>query len=560
MKDSKRAKALQKIESQIDLEILLKHDELRLIEQELAKCQVALEQLRRCEVIPYPTESGSPLSSVDVRSGTGASLQPAAGYTTPVSPAPWGVTDGPYTRHYRRWLLSDSAFDSVPETQYGMESRSMRASIAERPSFGSSRSQRYATSSKYQAIPGAFPPPKDRNQPLLLKRADGTWVKLICKWCQKDNISSVQGFLNHCRIAHSHNYASHEQAAADCGHALDGDEANNVATPATPAVMTPIPASSGSFPVTARHNIHPLVSGQATTTGISAAGVQTAKSTPVKPFAKKPTTKSAPGSSSKPRPSALTSSFVASPLTPHLSSYFEKKGLSLDLKQAVTAAKVKCDIESIEPLVKEDDNEQSISRKAGPQSSGVRVPQAGDKSVGPGKQTSFSAARNFGQRIIIPTAVSSSNHASQFYTPDSEPASFMRNIPADEAPDRMNMSPRTVDSNPGMISDREDDEEIDHRFDSDHDMPLADSRSVDDLKFHVHNQDDGDTNMHASTPCSAMPHENMFAPTHDATTPSQPPKKKRGRPSKKDKALQQQQQQLLQRQQAAQQQQQPSMP
>ena len=43
------------IESQFSLEILLKHNELRLINQELAKCQVGLEQLRRCHLIPYPT-------------------------------------------------------------------------------------------------------------------------------------------------------------------------------------------------------------------------------------------------------------------------------------------------------------------------------------------------------------------------------------------------------------------------------------------------------------------------------------------------------------------------
>src|SRR5208282_692912 len=40
------------IESQLSLEILLKHDELRLINQEMAKCQIALEQLRRCHLIP----------------------------------------------------------------------------------------------------------------------------------------------------------------------------------------------------------------------------------------------------------------------------------------------------------------------------------------------------------------------------------------------------------------------------------------------------------------------------------------------------------------------------
>ena len=37
----------QAIEAQINYEILLKHNELRLIEQDLAKCQISLEQLRR---------------------------------------------------------------------------------------------------------------------------------------------------------------------------------------------------------------------------------------------------------------------------------------------------------------------------------------------------------------------------------------------------------------------------------------------------------------------------------------------------------------------------------
>lgn len=41
----------QIIEHQFNLEILMKHRELRLIEQELAKCQIALEQLRRCEIV-----------------------------------------------------------------------------------------------------------------------------------------------------------------------------------------------------------------------------------------------------------------------------------------------------------------------------------------------------------------------------------------------------------------------------------------------------------------------------------------------------------------------------
>jgi ADA HAT complex component 1 len=44
----------QIIDNEFNMAMLMKHNELRLIEQELAKCQVALEQLRRCELRPYP--------------------------------------------------------------------------------------------------------------------------------------------------------------------------------------------------------------------------------------------------------------------------------------------------------------------------------------------------------------------------------------------------------------------------------------------------------------------------------------------------------------------------
>jgi len=60
------------IQSQFGLEILLKHDELRLINQELAKCQIALEQLRRCHLIPYPVQCPTPSQMLDISSGKGA--------------------------------------------------------------------------------------------------------------------------------------------------------------------------------------------------------------------------------------------------------------------------------------------------------------------------------------------------------------------------------------------------------------------------------------------------------------------------------------------------------
>jgi len=98
----------QTISSQLSLEILLKHRELRLIDQELAKCQVALEQLRRCSEIPYPALQQP---SEQVTTGKGAALRKTSERFPAKSPAPWGVTDGPYSRHYAKWLLPDPQFD-----------------------------------------------------------------------------------------------------------------------------------------------------------------------------------------------------------------------------------------------------------------------------------------------------------------------------------------------------------------------------------------------------------------------------------------------------------------
>src|SRR6202012_1151402 len=52
------------IEAEINHAILFKHNELRLIEQEIAKCQTGLEQIRRCQLIPFPGSQGMSLGQV----------------------------------------------------------------------------------------------------------------------------------------------------------------------------------------------------------------------------------------------------------------------------------------------------------------------------------------------------------------------------------------------------------------------------------------------------------------------------------------------------------------
>ena len=194
------------IQSQISLEILLKHDELRLIDQELAKCQVALEQLRRCTEIPYPATK----LSQSVTSGTGPALRISAAAPAPQSPAPWGVTDGPYARHYAKWLIPDPQFDggvvldqpinSASAGKTPTKARSTRGGFADERSTGSKSNVRQRGVGKLKALSSGYPQPKDKAGLVIQKRkSDGATIKLVCLDCRRDHFNSAQGFINHCR-------------------------------------------------------------------------------------------------------------------------------------------------------------------------------------------------------------------------------------------------------------------------------------------------------------------------------------------------------------------------
>lgn len=245
------------IESQFSLEILLKHQELRLIEEELAKCQIAYEQLRRCRLIPYPatlsTEPATDTGGIDA--GLEVRRQDKDG---PWAPAP-GVTDGPYTRHYARWLIPDPMFDGEPNqaeppavktteasktVSEGRTTRSNATEVAVKPNAGRIR----GAPSKKQAPSSACAQPKDKSGSLIIRRSsDGRLVKLACLDCGRGNFSSAQGFINHCRIAHHRGFDSHDAAANACGEPVELDEAGNIV------------GDDQGGPASANSLIHPLV-------------------------------------------------------------------------------------------------------------------------------------------------------------------------------------------------------------------------------------------------------------------------------------------------------------
>ncbi|KAL9001236.1 MAG: hypothetical protein Q9169_000420 [Polycauliona sp. 2 TL-2023] len=353
----------ENIAAHFDLRILSKHSEMRFIDQEIAKCQLALEQLRRCQVIPYPAMSSSWEEMQAVANGTGPVRSNAA-----ESAPPWGVTDGPYTRHYRRWLIPDTAFgdrvtQEVPVAQpsrTGLD-RSVRASTSGKSSLvNQSRSQRGPGSARLQALPHGYPEVKEDKGPMIVKRSsDGKMVKLVCPVCERLDFSNVQGFINHCRIAHSRNFQSHDQAANVCGEEVELDEAGRIVG----EIGTPNASNTGL--------VHPLITGQIPRPAPSTVIANIRSRTLATPGHEKQVLTRSPvgGDSSSQAPPQTPASrtpasaapaaapFQPSPLTPYLSNLLSKRGRGIDLEEEVNLAMTKYDVDA--DIASDDDAGES---------------------------------------------------------------------------------------------------------------------------------------------------------------------------------------------------------
>lgn len=322
------AKALtilrETIESQFNLEILLKHKELRLIEQEIAKCQAALEQLRRCQLIPYPAMTSKVEDMQAVSSGSGRTFD-----TRATHPPPWGVADGPYARHYEKWLIPDMAFDGIPEESPApprpagkgvkiLPERTTRGSISEKGISSSiSRSQR-GSNVRLQSLPHGYPEPKEDKGPMIVKRStDGAMVKLVCVDCHRENFNSAQGFINHCRIAHNRQYASHEAAAINCGEVVDPS-------------MVELSVTSSS---TALGLVHPLIR-----------SARSKPNTPILPFPPRKNSSVQTQADQAPVTPHRPAQFTPSERTPHLSAHVARIGFDGDLEELVNEVKTRVDV------------------------------------------------------------------------------------------------------------------------------------------------------------------------------------------------------------------------
>ncbi|KAJ5185899.1 hypothetical protein N7491_006230 [Penicillium cf. griseofulvum] len=526
------ARLRETITAQLSLEVLLKHNELRLIDQEIAKCQVALEQLRRCGEIPYP---GSRLTGVspDVSSGTGASVLAPGNGPAPMSPAPWGVTEGPYARHYARWLLPDPRFDGG-DVDSGMlansmvEGRSTRGNPGEMGMLGGkSRPQRGSTGAKHTALSTGYPVVKEKSGPMLIRRkSDGVLVKLVCLDCRRDNFSSTQGFINHCRIAHNRNFASHDAAAMACGQSVQVDDAGTVvggsaeptANPTIPGYVHPLIRSThvATTPWKSLRNPKDLI------TPRKPAAATTSVATP--PSTAEPTyRRRAEHIQQPPNPQ-----FLASPATPHLSALMKSRGAGLDMEKLVEESRKPIDLGIFEDDSETDDvrgpsagtNHAPLGARAGRQPMRMPVSQTAGESES-------RKALNRGHSPPIEQA-----------TP-SRPQSFLdislagqsQSLQSQESDnlDHQTLSPHAIESNqaPSLVSDDEDDYEAA----SDSDSPASSEADEQEQEFRHIQVEDDERAAAPSAAAEAKPGPSLASPAPQSGPPLSQPLK-RGRSNK----------------------------
>ncbi|KAK7424406.1 hypothetical protein QQZ08_008665 [Neonectria magnoliae] len=372
--------ARDEIRHQFSLEILLKHDELRLINQELAKCQVALEQLRRCHLIPYPVNCPTPEQMLNVSAGKGPALKSHPGESVPRWAPPFGVVDGPYARHYAKWLIPDPSFDGIqPEWQFTPEAararssftegRTTRNSLTDSASVLKGRSVRGGAGQKLQSLSNGYPQPKEKAGPCVLKRADGQTVKLVCLDCNRENFSSTQGFINHCRIAHKRDFKSHEEAAVHSGHPIEVNEGGGIVGEEKAPATAPTPASVHPF---ARPDVTDQQAYVALRSRIADSlklyhqgklpGVTCIPSLPVESTDVSKTQDEKAGT------------LDLAPEMPHLSRLLQSRKFNGSLRDLVADAKTKVDLDDITPGEESEVAESPAEETVGKPTPAVRTP------------------------------------------------------------------------------------------------------------------------------------------------------------------------------------------
>ncbi|KAH7030747.1 uncharacterized protein B0I36DRAFT_113514 [Microdochium trichocladiopsis] len=485
-------RASEVIEAQMSLEILLKHDELRLINQELAKCQVALEQLRRCHLIPYPVNVPTPEQMLRIAGGSGPALMPKPGVKLPQWAPPFGVTDGPYARHYAQWLIPDPKFDGMPaptlvqndpvRLSAAQEGRSTRNSFVEQ-SGSKGRPVRGNAGQKLQALSSGYAPPKSQQGPCVLKRADGKTVKLVCIDCQRENFNSTQGFINHCRIAHKRDFKSHEEAAVHCGHPIEVPDTSAPAVPAEEkrAIAPPPPVLPSGL-------VHPYSRANGMSDSEACFSVVNRIEESMNAFRKGsyrpdgvPAIPGEPGQRKRSgKPAKNASKFTPAASSPHLSRFMQSRGFDGHLGDLVAEATTKVDLNDLAAYDNDEDDEDTPMAETSSAMSQARA--LAPKMRVPANSTVGTVRPGSSKGAMHPTTQYATPLATPLPRTSSETGSEMV---VDEDLMAPELSPNTAISNnaPSLVSDDSDYDDSEADSDSRSEVnDTMDARSISDVE------------------------------------------------------------------------------
>ncbi|KAF2665362.1 hypothetical protein BT63DRAFT_62763 [Microthyrium microscopicum] len=469
------------VETEINQAILFKHNELRLIDQEIAKCQLALEQIRRCQLIPFPALQGqTPEIALQVAQHSAPSIAVANGLTIPPHPAPWGVTDGPYTRHMAPWLVQSPLFDPrIPEavtpgmSPFPREGRATRGSSGDATPLSAFPSARAARAASGRTRPSVdTQSPLTQRDPLIIKRnQDSQWVKLYCTECkpERSDFANVQGFLNHCRISHKLDYKSHEAAAIACGRVVSASDSFVAPEPVSAREVVSKPSFAAiSFDSNKANGVHPFVNGT----------IKGRENLPalqqIIPRKFSVMDRKSSGLSTPTTPTVMSPSFKSAPETPYLSKLMAQHGFAGNFNNTVRDAKRKEDLsvydDSDSEVEIQDPKKSKTGKKNGPV---ARASTAKPKS----KPTSGS---RHGPKSMHAPALATMHpvlgaNLPTLQSPLSATSSALP-TPSEAVDVEMGLSPHTTESAPGLVSDRdEDDDEMDED-----EMPSQTGRNSDE--------------------------------------------------------------------------------
>ena len=204
----------QIIKNEFATEILLKYQEIRLIQQELAKVKICYEQLKRVSAIPFNPELPTPaLLSGAYADGLKTTRASAACAVDPLA------TNGAYMQHYKAWLIQHPSFGTESNRSAG--SAGPNSANISNPRITRAASDVQPHGNMHAAFRGV----------VMHRDSDNQDVVLICKFCGKRGFTRTTGIMNHCLIVHKHKLHNHQEAAEQLGHPVIRDEGGRIVGP-----------------------------------------------------------------------------------------------------------------------------------------------------------------------------------------------------------------------------------------------------------------------------------------------------------------------------------------